>query len=283
MSRDNRACHLSAAPSGVHAGISWEGLVQWQEPPWSPQMPQSPQQSCWVPGAARLGQRGGRSTEQGRSPGPADVPAPGDHRRPSQPSLRPRGDVGAVASCGEGGSPLQGYTEARKGPSGHPVSPKCTRPPLSWKQGDRTQKYTRGRQGGPRSGVTHVLMKGHVDTETDMRGATRMWPQPQGPGEGPARGEAARRAWSRSAASGAMREDTAGGEAARLRGPRPRVPPQGGPGPEWSRLQAERGPCETPGPGPVCSRASGSLLRRALRAHFQTENEKVAKCISNFN
>lgn len=79
MSRDNRACHLSAVPSGVHAGIIWEGLVQWQERPWSPQMPQSPQQSCWIPRAARLGQRRGRSTEQGRSLSPADVPARRDH------------------------------------------------------------------------------------------------------------------------------------------------------------------------------------------------------------
>ena len=191
--------------------------------------------------------------------------------------------MGAVTSCGEGGSPLQGYTEARKGPSGHPVSPKRTRAPLSWKQGDHTQTYTRGRQAGPRSGVSHVLMKGHVDTETDMRGEMALWPQPQGPGEGPARGEDARRAWSRSAASGAVREETAGGEATRLRGPRPRVPPQGGPGPTWSRVRAESGPCVTQGPGHVRSRASGSLVRRAPHAHFQTENEKVAKCISNFN
>lgn len=74
-SRDG-ARHLSAVPSGVHNGITWEGWVQWQEPPWNPQMPQSPQQSYWIRWAARLGQRGGRSTEQGRSPSPADEPAP---------------------------------------------------------------------------------------------------------------------------------------------------------------------------------------------------------------
>lgn len=67
-----------------------------------------------------------------------------------------------------------------------------------------------------------------------MHGDTALWPQPQGPGEGPARGEDARRAWSRTAASGAVREDTAEGEAARLCSPRPRVPPQGSPGPAWS-------------------------------------------------
>ena len=60
---------------------------------------------------------------------------PRDHRQPSQQSLRPRGDVGAVSSHGEGGSRSRDTPRPGRAHRGTPASPKPTRCPSQLETG----------------------------------------------------------------------------------------------------------------------------------------------------